>query len=811
MSSDGEYSEESFEDYDEEDFEEFDDEGGQNGAVAAPGGSVAAAGARPRTPPFMSGAFQAGARLAAPPGVGLATKDDLAEQIRQQNQAIQHRLRAQEAAAQELVRPSTAARLAANRPASAGLQTRKQLPRADALVVTDAMRKLNDQQSARARDLKDRIHLSIGPELDMFEMRPLSDYQLLQMGRGPFATRVFQGTQTHTRDSQETQTVRMADTEHQACQAPEDFGEDAIKAAKDASAGVRPKKKKGGGVIDEVAELHVGRDVGMRVSILRGAAIVCRILDERKLRALPPRFASNAVHGGAKPLPATAGPETKLSWPAGLHDRPVAGMALAQGTRPMLLCAYGACPGGNDRDVPEALRADGRSCVWDLSTAPRTPAALLVSEGVASCCCWGPGTKPWLALVGMEEGGICAYDLREPANEHAFAEVAGATVAARRPTYTTEAEVTVAHTAAIVGLRCLPAPGRAQSAGDDDAGFRPGEPLFMVVSLDAWGGLAVWYAVQTLAPVEGGVSRGIRPGGLVCLVQVDRKLPLGIQQAFQSSQAALEAEGRRAALAQGAPEMPTALERLAAIAAGRRAFGLATLAGAGGGVEVLAALDGARVAVGGIGGSVVPPREFVAVERWLAAKVGGANATAAFGEDACEVPAAAAAAAAAGATDCTSLHASPFLRGHFVAGFSDGSIAVFSRQRALPLLIAAGGGAAVVSVRWSPCRPAQLLSLDAESTLCLWDLRQSRTRPVTVEKVTRFQKDAEYQATGRPATACALEVSAAGAEHPMLLLGLDDGRVECHKLIGDEAGGSVEGEAEQVLQLLRQVDGSMLS
>ena len=80
--------------------------------------------------------------------------------------------------------------------------------------------------------------------------------------------------------------------------------------------------------------------------------------------------------------------------------------------------------------------------MWDLCD-PRDPLAVLVSEGVPSCCCWmggaeGGGTpfqRPDLVAAGMEEGGLCLWDLREAASSHPVERVGKRDVAGRRPSF----------------------------------------------------------------------------------------------------------------------------------------------------------------------------------------------------------------------------------------------------------------------------------------------------------------------------------------------------------------------------------------
>ncbi|PNG99314.1 WD repeat domain-containing protein, partial [Tetrabaena socialis] len=103
-----------------------------------------------------------------------------------------------------------------------------------------------------------------------------------------------------------------------------------------------------------------------------------------------------------------------------------------------------------------SLNSKGMLCTWDLS-APSAPAAVMVSEGSPSCCCWAPAPSTTLLFAGMDEGGVCAWDLEEPDSRHPLEQVGGVGLFTRRPSYTTEYLADVATTAApIVGIAATP-------------------------------------------------------------------------------------------------------------------------------------------------------------------------------------------------------------------------------------------------------------------------------------------------------------------------------------------------------------------
>ncbi len=86
-------------------------------------------------------------------------------------------------------------------------------------------------------------------------------------------------------------------------------------------------------------------------------------------------------------------------------------------------------------------------------------------------------------------------------------------------------------------------------------------------------------------------------------------------------------------------------------------------------------------------------------------------------------------------------HPHPAVPAVFLAGFADGSVAVYSTDHSLPLASwtfggagasGLGGGAPVTFVSWLLHRPAAFLAVDAQGTCGVWDLGASTSGPVHV-------------------------------------------------------------------------------
>lgn len=69
-----------------------------------------------------------------------------------------------------------------------------------------------------------------------------------------------------------------------------------------------------------------------------------------------------------------------------------------------------------------------------------------------------------LPAIGMQEGGICLWDLTESEDQHSVQQSGQGSATLRRPSFTTEAAAEGATAGAITGLQWLPATGMAGRA-----------------------------------------------------------------------------------------------------------------------------------------------------------------------------------------------------------------------------------------------------------------------------------------------------------------------------------------------------------
>eukprot|EP00798_Chlamydomonas_sp_ICE-L_P001605 gene1605-32994_t len=124
-----------------------------------------------------------------------------------------------------------------------------------------------------------------------------------------------------------------------------------------------------------------------------------------------------------------------------LANRPVSCLSFSSsGAEPLLLVSYGpvgAQLGAAELITDHSLGAKGCLCVWDMGK-PARPRAVLISEGSPSCCTFAPASASHVVFAGMEEGGVCAWDLEESESRHPVEQVGSRTMVTRRPSYSTE-------------------------------------------------------------------------------------------------------------------------------------------------------------------------------------------------------------------------------------------------------------------------------------------------------------------------------------------------------------------------------------
>ncbi|KAF8064512.1 hypothetical protein HT031_003312 [Scenedesmus sp. PABB004] len=710
-------------------------------------------------------------------------------------------------------------------------------------------------RSARAAQRR-AAPLEVSPPLVTFAAAPLSTHEQLARGVGAFASRRGAACQTRQlgQDAQEadvqTGEVEQADG---CCQAPDD-----TYAAPPRRPPARDQR--GGAAGPGPAAAVQLQDRGAALAAFLGWAVPEALAELGRrapgaaaAAAAGPAFAPCARRaasprgGGTRPL--LAG-ELPLAAPGGLlAGRAV--LALACPPTPAAAAAAAAAVGAAtgaavSSDLllaccsavampPEAAIREhglpGMAClaVWDLAAAAAPGGGLLqllVCEGAPACCCWGAGAPGgWLVFAGarrcaagspaarpakspclararcwragMEEGGLCCWDLSEPGRTHQPLEAGPQQLALplRRPSCSTGlplldagdgagsagaapgAWLSGAGDARIAALAALP-PGSGGSA----CLLASGGAACQVVSLSAAGSVATYSAV--LGSGTGELGLGTRAGSRVSLVRTFEGVPLGVEAAKP-----LHLRSRQPLRASSLALLPGASQQL--------------LVGAGGG----------RVLRGACLGTPPPPREFLAAERaGLPGKAAGSEGGGA--------PNTARAADNDGGQmrvgDVTSLSVCPLHPNAWLAGHSCGSVALFATARSRPALLWRQLRAApVLAVRWVPARPCAFLVLHADGALLALDLARDPRRPAAVVDLAQQQQASapggapccmEVLASSRSGSSSSggASVAAAAAETAacMVAVGHAGGRAAVYRLADEWAGSRSSGGAADELSML---------
>ena len=429
---------------------------------------------------------------------------------------------------------------------------------------------------------------------------------------------------------------------------------------------------------------------------------------------------------------------------------------------PSLLVAYAP------RDA-RARGAAGRGLllVWDLDAPRRAITHAMTLEGSPTCVAWGPSRRgnPRVVLCGTEEGTLCAWDLREPAQRAGVGDVSdvddadAAAVAAlakhgtafRRPSYATEDT-------------CLGFPSAAR-----DSPF--GEPRGATASI-------------AVASAEGpnGVSAPEHVTGRfafhVLTLDVDgsvdahlvSELPRREAEDAAMSDIGLRFGSRvRVTRAAAGIEYGDKKKRGASRAFGMRVAGL----DGGAGVEFFVADNRGRVLRGARYGVAPLPRAFSVCD---ALDAGSTAAAPPFG-----------------ATVSLDLHPSSTLLSApdtpktpktasaaprlLLAALEGGVVALYRSDRSLALRRWEGFTTrSVIAVRWSPARPSLFFALDDASVVFAFDLLAADPAA-----------PAHFEAFGEKEKIVSLELAQRlgepGRDEPgqqLMCLGYDDGRVDAH-------------------------------
>ncbi len=339
----------------------------------------------------------------------------------------------------------------------------------------------------------------------------------------------------------------------------------------------------------------------------------------------------------------------------------------------------------------------GFGLVWNVTT-PHEPQDVLEAPARALCARFSPLSAS-LVFMGLVDGSLAVWDLREPAAWHP---VDAKGRRRRAATYSTAlVHLEDYHQAPVIDLVGVSMASRPNAVPSS----------FQLASLDAHGVVLLWVTTQLAIADQAGseADYGLRPGGRVRLSRAVRLQPApllvgGLRSIGLSKRADSE-------------DIPQQFNNSAAFAPS---------------TEVGAFLVGSELGgVHHIGrkGCRLYPRLFEAALT------------------ACPSP-------------VVSLDLSPFQEPFFLVGYRDGLVRVFHCQHPEPLLSYSDFGAAkgLVQVAWSCSRPGVFFALDGAGSLFTWDLTITDNRPVRQERpgqssggrqAARMALSSDYSATRR--------------------------------------------------------------
>ncbi len=173
-----------------------------------------------------------------------------------------------------------------------------------------------------------------------------------------------------------------------------------------------------------------------------------------------------------------------------LLDRPITDVTFAPDQPSVLLTVHGPIKeGGGEQEDDDGGTDRTLLCLWNVGQ-PSAPSKILAANGDVTHTNFSP-QKATVAFAGLEDGTLCAWDLRESLSHHqevVRTEDEGDVF--RSPTFATHS-AEEGHSSAITALRPLPEAkeeGITATRLESTGGF----PTFQLVSIEERGHLIVW-------------------------------------------------------------------------------------------------------------------------------------------------------------------------------------------------------------------------------------------------------------------------------------------------------------------------------
>ncbi|XP_051008441.1 cytoplasmic dynein 2 intermediate chain 1 [Acomys russatus] len=250
-------------------------------------------------------------------------------------------------------------------------------------------------------------------------------------------------------------------------------------------------------------------------SFLRAACQVVAVLLEEDRLAAGPSWNSRAQDKALRVSDSSSQLNMNLPF---LQSRKVSSLHASRGQRQTVVSVH---------DLPEkafAPHLDTRHllCVWDI-WQPSGPQKVLICESKVTCCCFSP-LKAFLLFAGTVHGSVVVWDLREDSRIHQYVRLSNCLWAFRTPTFSTDGTLTsVSHRSPLQAIEPVATSAYKKqsfvlspfSTQEEMAGLS-----FHIASLDESGVLNVWVVVELpKADISGSMSDlGLIPGGRIKLV-----------------------------------------------------------------------------------------------------------------------------------------------------------------------------------------------------------------------------------------------------------------------------------------------------
>nr|XP_048293747.1 cytoplasmic dynein 2 intermediate chain 1 isoform X1 [Myodes glareolus] len=337
-------------------------------------------------------------------------------------------------------------------------------------------------------------------------------------------------------------------------------------------------------------------------------------------------------------------------------------------------------------DLPEKAFApslDSRHllCVWDI-WQPSGPQKVLICESKVTCCCFSP-LKAFLLFAGTIHGSVVLWDLREDSRIHHYVRLSNCLWAFRTPTFSTDGVLTsVNHQSPLQAIEPVVTSAYKKqslvlspfSTQEEMAGLS-----FHIASLDESGILNVWVVVELpKADISGSMSDlGLIPGGRVKLVH-STAIQLGNSLSHKDS----EFWGSTQTLSvKFLPSDPN---------------------------HFVVGTDMGLISHSTRQDWRVSPKVFRPQQHGIRP------------------------------IKVNVIDFSPFEETVFLAGCSDGSIRLHQLTSERPFMQwdSSTSGRSVISLQWSPTRPAVFLVQDDASRIYIWDLLQNDLGPVAQQPIS---------------------------------------------------------------------------